>query len=192
LLHQLDFVYALYIAMILLNLIVIVFLIFSTNLLTKIIRVPTRFLGLIILTLSFVGVYSLRNSMTDCIIAALFGVIGFALKRLSLPVVPIILGMVLGGIMEVKLRAGMARVKEPLDFIDRPIAFILFLMIVGVLILHVRRVLAERREIKAEKFANKHASTNFGFYLKNRQTRIMNTRSKSVRRSHLRYSRRDK
>jgi putative tricarboxylic transport membrane protein len=65
-------------------------------------------------------------------------------------------------------------------------------MIVGVLILHVRRVLAERREIKAEKFANKHASTNFGFYLKNRQTRIMNTRSKSVRRSHLRYSRRDK
>ena len=39
-------------------------------------------------------------------------------------------------------------------------------MIVGVLILHVRRVLAERREIKAEKSANKHASTNFGFYLK--------------------------
>ncbi|NBT42295.1 MAG: hypothetical protein EBT20_17840, partial [Alphaproteobacteria bacterium] len=60
--NQLDFVYALYIAMILLNLIVIVFLIFSTNLLTKIIRVPTRFLGLIILTLSFVGVFSLRNS----------------------------------------------------------------------------------------------------------------------------------
>ena len=66
--------------------------------------------------------------MTDCIIAD-FGVIGFALKRLSLPVVPIILGMVLGGIMVA--RAGMARVKEP-DFIDRPIAFILFLMIVGV------------------------------------------------------------
>ncbi|MFZ9073843.1 MAG: tripartite tricarboxylate transporter permease, partial [Paracoccaceae bacterium] len=71
--NQLDFVYALYIAMILLNLIVIVFLIFSTNLLTKIIRVPTRFLGLIILTLSFVGVFSLRNSAVDCAIAAGFG-----------------------------------------------------------------------------------------------------------------------
>ena len=74
--------------------------------------------------------------------------------------VPIILGVVLGGIMEVKLRAGMARVKEPLDFIDRPIAFILFLMIVGVLILHVRRVLTDRSEIKAEKLRNKNASTN--------------------------------
>ena len=190
--NQMDFVVALYIALLILNVLVLVFLIFATNSIINVVKIPNRFLGAIILTLSFVGVYSLRNSMTDCIIAALFGVIGFALKRLSLPVVPIILGMVLGGIMEVKLRAGMARVKEPLDFIDRPIAFILFLMIVGVLILHVRRVLGEHREIKAKKFANKHASTNFGFYLKNRQTRIMNTRSKSVRRSHLRYSRRDK
>ena len=80
--NQLDFVYALYIAMILLNVIVIVFLIFSTNLLTKIIRVPTRFLGLIILTLSFVGVFSLRNSAVDCAIAAGFGVLGLV-KRLN-------------------------------------------------------------------------------------------------------------
>lgn len=43
--NQLDFVYALYIAMIVLNIIVMVFLIFSTNLLTKVIQIPTRFLG---------------------------------------------------------------------------------------------------------------------------------------------------
>jgi hypothetical protein len=65
------------------------------------------------------------------------------------------------------------------------------LMIVGVLILHIRRVIADRHEIRAEKIANKHPTTDFGFFLRNRQTRVMNTRSKSVRRSHLRYSRRD-
>ncbi len=58
----------------------------------------------------------------DCALAAGFGVFGLVLKRLNLPVVPIILGMVLGGIMEVKLRSSMARVKTPLDFVDRPIA----------------------------------------------------------------------
>ena len=143
---QLDFVMALYIALILLNVIVLVFLLFSTNLLLKIIQIPTRFLGTMILTLSFVGVFSLRNSITDCAVAAGFGVFGLILKRLNLPIVPIILGMVLGGIMEVKLRSAMARVKTPLDFIDRPIAAILFVMILVIIALHIRTLVQEHRD----------------------------------------------
>ncbi|MFK7858353.1 MAG: tripartite tricarboxylate transporter permease [Granulosicoccus sp.] len=141
--NQLDFVYALYIAMLLLNVAVLIFLMFSTNVLTYIIRVPTRLLGVLILILGFVGVYSLRNSATDCAIAAGFGVLGLMLKRLNLPIVPIILGMVLGGIMEVKLRSAMPRVKTPLDFIDRPIAALLFGMIILVVVLHVRTLIRE-------------------------------------------------
>lgn len=137
---RMDFVVALYLALLLLNILVLVFLLAATNQLIKVVKIPDRFLGACILVLSFVGVYSLRNSFTDCLIAACFGIFGFVLKRLAIPAVPIILGMVLGGIMEVKLRAGMARVKTPLDFIDRPIAMILFLMILAVLALHFRRV----------------------------------------------------
>lgn len=148
--NQLDFVYALYIAMLLLNVAVLIFLMFSTNALTYIIRVPTRFLGLLILILGFVGVYSLRNSATDCAIAAGFGVLGLILKRLNLPIVPIILGMVLGGIMEVKLRSAMPRVKTPLDFVDRPIAALLFGMIILVLVLHVRTLIREHRHPAAD------------------------------------------
>ena len=148
--NQLDFVYALYMAMLLLNVIVIVFLLFSTNLLTKVIQIPTRFLGVIILALSFVGVYSLRNSVSDCAVAAGFGVLGLILKRLNLPIVPIILGMVLGNIMEVKLRSAMARVKTPLDFVDRPIAAILALILLGVIILHIRTLFKEHRDRLAE------------------------------------------
>ena len=144
--NQMDFVMALYIAMLLLNVIVLIFLLFSTNLLTKIIQIPTRFLGIVILVLSFVGVYSLRNFATDCAIAAVFGVIGLILKRLNLPVVPIVLGMVLGAIMETKLRSAMARVKDPLDFIDRPIAAILFSIILIVIALHIRTMIFEYRK----------------------------------------------
>ena len=138
--NQMDFVVALYIALLILNVMVVIFLLLSTNLLLKIIQIPTRFLGLTILTLAFVGVYSLRNSSVDCAIAAGFGVFGFILKRVNLPIVPIILGMVLGGIMEAKLRTSMMRVKTPWDFIDRPIAFILFVIIVLILGAHMRRV----------------------------------------------------
>jgi putative tricarboxylic transport membrane protein len=142
---KLDFVFALYMALLLLNIFVIIFLLFSTNWLLKIIQIPTRFLGVMIIILSFVGVYSLRNSMTDCMLAAGFGVFGLILKRLNLPVVPIILGMVLGGIMETKFRTAMARVKNPLDFIDRPIAAILFVMILVILVAHVRTVMQEHQ-----------------------------------------------
>ncbi len=142
---QLDFVMALYIALILLNVFVMIFLLFSTNMLLRIMQIPTRFLGVMIITLSFVGVYSLRNSVTDCALAAGFGVFGLILKRLDLPIVPIILGMVLGSIMEVKLRSAMARVKEPLDFIDRPIAALLFAAIVLIIVLHIRTLIKEHR-----------------------------------------------
>ena len=136
--NQMDFVVAIYLALLILNVLVLVFLLFATNTLLKVIEVPTRFIGIAVLTLSFVGVYSLRNSAIDCAIAAGFGVFGFILRRLNLPIVPIILGMVLGGIMEAKLRTSMMRVETPLDFIDRPIAFILFLAILTVIGLHIR------------------------------------------------------
>ncbi len=179
--NHMDFVVALYIALLILNVMVLVFLLFATNQIIKLIKIPNRFLGACILALSFVGVYSLRNSMSDCVIAAIFGVLGFILKRLELPVIPIILGMVLGNIMEVKLRAGMARVKTPFDFIDRPVAMILFLLIVTVVILHIRRVLADRKELKEAKWSNKHASTNFGMHLSRRRDYLSTERGKAVR-----------
>ncbi|MEO9685860.1 MAG: tripartite tricarboxylate transporter permease [Tateyamaria sp.] len=143
--NNIDLVYGLYFALIALNVIVMIFLLFSTNVLTKIIRIPTRFLGVMILLLSFVGVYSLRNSLTDCMIAAGFGVFGLILKRLNLPIVPIILGMVLGGIMEVKLRSALPRLKTPLDMIDRPITAILFVVILLVVGMHIRGLIKEWR-----------------------------------------------
>lgn len=144
--NQMDFVLALYIALFVLNVVVLLFLVFSTRGLLHVVRIPTRFLGIIILTLGFVGVYSLRNSMTDCAIAAGFGIFGLILKRLNLPVVPIVLGMVLGGIMEIKLRSAMARVKTPLDFVDRPIAAIIFGLIVLIVALHIRTYIKSRKQ----------------------------------------------
>ncbi len=143
-----GFVVALYLSLLILNVLVLAFLLASTNQLIRVVNIPNRFLGVCILTLSFVGVYSLRNSATDCAIAAVFGILGYVPKRLYLPIVPIILGMVLGGIMEVKLRSSMNRVKTPLDFIERPVAFVIFCMIVVVLVLHVRREWREARERK--------------------------------------------
>ncbi|NIZ12122.1 tripartite tricarboxylate transporter permease [Phaeobacter sp. HF9A] len=144
--NQLDFVYALYLALIVLNIIVILWMLVSSNLLIHLIRVPTRFLGMGILILSFVGIYSLRNSAVDCLVAAGFGVFGLIVKRLNLPVVPIILGMVLGNIMEVKLRAAAARIESPLDFVSRPISALLVIAIVLIVVQALRTTLRDWAE----------------------------------------------
>ena len=140
-----DFVMALYVALLVLNVMVLMFLMVSTNWVSRIVQVPSRLVGIAILLLGFVGVYSLRNSITDCAVAAGFGVFGVILKRLNLPLVPIVLGMVLGGIMEVKLRSAMPRVSTPLDMIERPIGMIIFALILMVIGLHIRTLIRERR-----------------------------------------------
>ncbi len=142
---QMDFVLALYLCLLVLNGLALGFLMLATRPLLKVIAIPDRFLGMAILTLSFVGVYSLRNSATDCAVAAVFGVLGLVLKRLALPVVPIILGMVLGGIMEAKFRTSLARIDTPLNFIDRPIAATIFGLIVLVLVVHIWSLVRAKR-----------------------------------------------
>ncbi len=138
--NQLDFVWALFIILLILNVIVVVFLIFFTDNLLKIIKVPNRILAIFILILSFIGVYSLRNSFVDCIIACAFGILGMILKRLNYPIVPIILGMVLGNIMEVKLRSSLARVKDIGDFFDRPISSILATIVILLLLWQIYKL----------------------------------------------------
>lgn len=127
--QQFDFVLGLYWCLLALNIIALVFLMFATRFIVHVVAIPNRFLGMAILALSFVGVYSLRNSATDCMVAAGFGVLGLILNRLNLPTVPIVLGMVLGDIMENKFRTSMARVDTFWDFIERPIAQIIFVII---------------------------------------------------------------
>jgi putative tricarboxylic transport membrane protein len=143
--EQMDFIYALYISLLLLNVIVVAFLFFATRSLVKVMLIPNRFLGMMILTFSLVGIYTLRNSLTDVAIASAFGFFGFILKRLDLPTSPVILGMVLGKLMEDRFRTAMARVREPWDFIERPIAFVLFVMIVLAIAVQVWTVIRARR-----------------------------------------------
>lgn len=134
---SMDFVLALYLCLLILNVLALIFLVSATRPLLKVVSIPNRFLGVIILTLSFVGVYSLRNSVTDCIIASVFGLLGMVLKRLNLPIVPIILGMVLGGIAESRYRTSLPRIDGFMDWINRPIAAGIFVMIILVLLLHI-------------------------------------------------------
>ena len=124
-----DLVVSLYICMLLTNVIILIFLLFSTNTLVRIIQIPERFLGAIILTLSLIGVYTIRSQIFDCVVAVIFGIVGLALRKLKWPLIPIVLGLVLGQIAETKFRSGMARIKSVGDLFERPVSQVLGLLI---------------------------------------------------------------
>lgn len=132
-----DFLFSLFTALLIVNLLVLVTLLFSTRFIARMIYIPNRFLGAFIMILSFVGVYSIRNSLVDCIFAVVFGFIGFVLRRLDWPLVPIVLGLVLGSIIIERLTAGAGQIKSAVDLINRPVSgtlFVVILMVIGFII----------------------------------------------------------
>ena len=132
-----DFLFSLFTALLIINALVLAALLFLTKYIVKMIYIPNRFLGAFIMILSFVGVYSIRNNLADCVFAIIFGYIGFILRRLDWPLVPIVLGLVLGSIILERLTAGAGQIKTALDLINRPVSgtlFVVILMVIGFII----------------------------------------------------------
>ncbi len=70
----------------------------------RILSIPARWLFPIVLVISFVGVYSVHNSALDLVMATILGVIGYLMRKFGYPLAPVILGLVLGDLLEQSLR----------------------------------------------------------------------------------------
>jgi TctA family transporter len=109
--------------------------------------VPYRFLYLAILLFCAIGVYTISNSAFAVILAALFGVLGYIFMRLDCEPAPMILGFVLGPLMEDNLRRAM-RISggDPWIFWDRRIAFWLLVAAAILLVIVALPAIRNRRE----------------------------------------------
>ncbi len=74
----------------------------------RILAIPRWFLVPAIATLSFVGVYAVNNSGFDLLFMTGIGVWGYLMRKFGFPLAPMILGLVLGRLMEVNLRRALA------------------------------------------------------------------------------------
>ncbi|MBI5304782.1 MAG: tripartite tricarboxylate transporter permease [Chloroflexi bacterium] len=97
----------------------------------KILDIPLYLLMVFIILFSFLGVYTMNNSVQDLFLMVGFGVIGYLLRRLDIPAAPIILGMVLGDLMEQAMRQSLMISDGSLAiFVTRPISLFLLLLAV--------------------------------------------------------------
>jgi putative tricarboxylic transport membrane protein len=115
----------------------------------KILAIPRALLYSAILVFATLGVYSLANSLIDVLIMYLIGVVGFFMRRYDFPVGPMILGVILGPLLEAHFRRALQISQGDLTvFLTRPISAILLLVAVAVLILpHLPRLLGRGRRV---------------------------------------------
>lgn len=73
----------------------------------KVLEVPPAMLMPGVMIISLVGIYSLTGSYFDLLLVVAFGVLGYVLRKLDIPTVPVILGILLGSKMEKQLRDAM-------------------------------------------------------------------------------------
>jgi putative tricarboxylic transport membrane protein len=95
----------------------------------KLLTVPYRLLYPSILVFCCIGVYSISNSPFDVMQTAVFGVVGFIFTKLECEPAPLILGFILGPLMEENLRRAMLLSRgDPLVFFQRPISLAMLLV----------------------------------------------------------------
>ena len=107
---------------------------------SKIVEVPKPYIIPIIVVLTFVGGYSIQNSITDIYWMIGFGILGYLMKRYDYPVAPLVLGVILTPIIDENYRRGIQLARGSvgnffLGMVSNPVPLvILALMIMTVIV----------------------------------------------------------
>ncbi len=103
--------------------------------LVKVLQVPRTKLIPIIFTLCVIGSYALASRTFDIGVMIFFGVLGFLMREMDYPVAPMILGIILGNILDKNLRRALVISEgDFMPFISRPICMVLIILIVFAII----------------------------------------------------------
>jgi putative tricarboxylic transport membrane protein len=112
----------------------------------KLLQVPYRLLFPAIMAFSAIGIYSVNSSSFEIYLTALFGIVGFVCMRLGFPLAPMLLGYVLGPMMEENLRRSMLMSGgDPTVFFTHPISLAFMIATVLILIVMVVPAVRQRR-----------------------------------------------
>jgi TctA family transporter len=141
-----DLFWGLIVSMWIGNLMLVVLNLPMVGLWVKLLKVPYRLLFPAIMVFCAIGVYSLNNSSFEIYLAVLFGVLGILWRLLECSPVPMLLGFVLGPMMEENLRRTLQVSRGDLSvFVTRPISLGFIIATVLILVVMALPALRKRR-----------------------------------------------
>ena len=133
-----QFVYDVVAMMLLATLGILLYGLVLTKALVQVLRVPPNIIMPMIFVLCVIGTYALASRLFDVWTMLLFGILGFVLRKFHYPVAPLVLGIVLGDLLEKSLRRGLVLSDGDLTpFFTRPISAVIATGIACVILLRV-------------------------------------------------------
>jgi TctA family transporter len=100
-----------------------------------------------ILLFCVIGIYSTNSNIAQLVLCAIFAVFGYVLLRLGCEPAPLVLGFILGPLMEENLRRSLVISRgDPMVFLERPISAVLLAVTVAVIALIVLPYFRKTRE----------------------------------------------
>lgn len=142
---NLSMVYFLFLVLAAANLVMLAFGVIGVGFWVRLVQMPTPFIVMTILTLSVVGSFSVRSNVFDVFVALALGVFGFLIRRAGMSVVPIVLAIVLGGLIEENFRRALITSNEgAMIFFTRPIALVILLLSVVTFLIPIVRLFLGR------------------------------------------------
>lgn len=116
-----------------------------------ILKVPQSVLGPLVVLIAICGVYAVSNSMFDVLLMLIFGVAGFILRRFNFDLAPLILGFILGPMLEVEWRRSMIMSDgSAFIFIDRTASMVVLIMLAVTIALILVAALRKRRNFVSQ------------------------------------------
>ncbi|MBN8914788.1 tripartite tricarboxylate transporter permease [Xanthobacter sp. YC-JY1] len=113
----------------------------------KLLTVPYHVMFPAIIAFCCIGVYSVNNNVFDVYTMALFGLLGYALVKLDCEPAPLLLGFVIGPMLEEYLRRAMLISRgDPTVFVTRPISAVLLLLALAALVVVLLPAVQKGRE----------------------------------------------
>lgn len=148
-------VYALFMVFIIANLVMLPVGYIAIRMGKGFVATPNRIVMPIVLAFCIVGAYSINNSTVDVMLMLMAGVAAYGLGRAGFPAAPIILGLVLGGLLEKSFMSAMIRSDgDLLAFFSRPISaslgvLVILIWLLPLLLRLMRRVTAYKQRADA-------------------------------------------
>jgi putative tricarboxylic transport membrane protein len=113
----------------------------------KVLEIPRALLYSGILVFATLGVYSLSGSVIEVLVMYAIGVMGFFMRRYEFPIAPVILGVILGPVMEIQFRRALITSGGDWGvFVERPLTIILLsVAVIAIALPHLTRLLSRIR-----------------------------------------------
>jgi putative tricarboxylic transport membrane protein len=111
-------------------------------------KVPYRLLFPLIVLVCCIGIYSVNAAPTDVLQVGIFGVLGYVLHKLRFEPSPLLLGLVLGGLLEDNLRRGLVLSRGDVGvFLSKPLTMVMLAIALIVLVSALLPNVSRRRSV---------------------------------------------